>query len=98
MCGYHKGVQRQCIIFAYPVIVSATYALVVNPDLPFTGAPVPTLARMVPLVKAQRVIQPVQVVTVNVHHVIGTPRGVGDPREYAPWLVAHYKLRLKTDS
>jgi len=65
---------------AHPVVESATHALVVDPDLPLPGAAVPALAGMVPLVKSQRIIQSVQVVAVDVQHVVRTPWRVRDPR------------------
>ena len=64
---------------AYPVVEPATHALVVDPDLPFSCTAVPALARVIPLVQSKRIIQSVQVVPVDVHHVVGTSRGVRHP-------------------
>lgn len=50
---------------------------------------------MVPLVQAKRVIQSVQVVPVDVHHVVGTPGGVSHPGQYPPRLVADFEDRRK---
>jgi len=75
--GWKVGVKGSR---AHPVVESATHALVVDPDLPLPGATVPALAGMVPLVKSQRIIQSVQVVAVDVQHVVRTPWRVRDPR------------------
>lgn len=77
---------------AYPVVEAATYALVVDPDLPFSCTTVPALAAVIPLVQTERIIQSVQVVPVDVHHVVGTPGGVSDPGEDATRLISHLKV------
>jgi len=79
----------------YPVVEPATHALIVDPNLPFAGASVPTLAGVVPLVKSQRIIQSVQVVTVDVEHVVRTSRWVCDPWQYPPRLIANWRSRVK---